>query len=430
MKIGYALRLPLFARTGGLGRNERGATAAIFAIMLPVIAGMAALAIDVGVWTVQKRQAQGAADQAAYSAAVASKAGNSDDQTRTWARGITADMGFAHGVRGVVVDVNSPPLAGSFAGQSGYWEVIVHQPQTAGLAALFLSRAPTAAARAVAGGSADGAGCIIALSPTAANAIFLNNNAKLTNPSCDLYSNSNSSSSIRCNNNCEIAASMFAVGAVSWGNKKPAGTITDKGSWAGGPIADPYADLNQALVTSSMPPCTVNTVVTNGGNLSPGRYCQGFNLPNSASNHTVNLAPGIYYIDKSFAFGNNFTVNGTGVTLVFRPDTSVSTFNFSLGNGMTFNLSAPTSGTFAGVAMMGISNLPANPTFANNTIMHIQGALYFPKQNLTLQNNLDAAYCTQLVALTVSLNNNATMNHHCPGSGIKGGGKSSIALME
>ncbi|MBA4046840.1 MAG: hypothetical protein C0471_20880, partial [Erythrobacter sp.] len=51
--------------------DTNAATAAIFAILLPVIIGFGALAFDVGVWTMRSRQAQGAADQAAYSAAVA-----------------------------------------------------------------------------------------------------------------------------------------------------------------------------------------------------------------------------------------------------------------------------------------------------------------------------------------------------------------------
>ncbi|MBJ7501246.1 MAG: hypothetical protein JHC57_15935, partial [Sphingopyxis sp.] len=88
-----------------LARDSRGATAAIFAIAMPVLVGMGALAVDVGLWTVQKREAQGAADQAAFSAAIAAQA-DGDDAAHLEGRAIAASMGFVDGQDDVTVTTN------------------------------------------------------------------------------------------------------------------------------------------------------------------------------------------------------------------------------------------------------------------------------------------------------------------------------------
>jgi Flp pilus assembly pilin Flp len=52
-------------------RDERGAIAVIFGLLLPALLGFAALAIEVGYWYSEKDKLQIAADSAAYSALVA-----------------------------------------------------------------------------------------------------------------------------------------------------------------------------------------------------------------------------------------------------------------------------------------------------------------------------------------------------------------------
>lgn len=429
MRTGERPRSPL-STLGRFVRDASAATATIFALALPILAGMTALAVEVGVWTVQKRQAQGAADQAAYSAAIATKDGNATARATADAKAIAAGMGFVDGVNGVVVTVNNPPLSGSMAGDTGYWEVIVQQPQSGGLSSLFLSSPPTAEARAVAGGASGGSACMIGLSTTG-NALSFANNSSITNPSCTVYSNSSSSTAVYCGTSNgvgapDIYAKTYVVGnAASNCDFHPTRTSL---LFTGQPaIADPYAG-----VTVTPPACTTNTLVTNGGSFSPGRYCQGFSLAASAPNKVLNFAAGVYYIDRNFSFagGNTFTINGTGVTFIFRPDTSISTFNFNMANNMIFNLTAPTTGAYKGIVMMGKTNVPLSPLFANNNIMHIQGAIYFPQSNVTLRNNFDSTLCTQVVALTITLENNATMNHNCPGSGIATIGGSTMALIE
>ena len=54
-----------------LSGDQRGISLASMALMLPVLIGFVGLAVDVGLWQVNKRAIQGAADRAAYAAAIA-----------------------------------------------------------------------------------------------------------------------------------------------------------------------------------------------------------------------------------------------------------------------------------------------------------------------------------------------------------------------
>ncbi len=402
---------------GRLWTATGGASAAVFALALPVLIGFGALAIDVGVWSMKSRQAQGAADQAAYSAAVADSAGSAGTAE---ARAIAADMGFTHGTGGVTVTVSNPPATGSYAGNANFWQVTIQQPQSLGLAALFLSDAPTVVARAVAG-TGGGGSCFIALSPTATNAIWFQENALMQNERCGLYSNSTSSSAIRCDANCEIDGSLYAAGEVNIRNQGAAnGSINEDQPQ----FTDPYADVPRTIPSGL--PCRPQ--ITTGGRYVPGRYCSGLSLPNNVSGvqQVIDFDPGVYYFEDRFLLTNNFTIRGTGVTLVF----SITQANrFSIGNNNILQLTAPTSGTYAGIAMMSLAgSYPV--TFENNTTAEIQGALYFPNQELRMRNNLDSTRCTQLVALTIQLFQNATTENNCPGSGIRGIDAGKIALVE
>lgn len=387
-----------------------GATAAIFAIALPVLVGMGALAVDVGIWNVQKRQAQGAADQAAYSAAVAAKAGANATNATTDAHAIAAGMGFVNGANGVTITVNSPPANGQFVGETGYWEVIVSEPQNTWLAGYFLGSGATVNARAVAGGSAGGTACIIGLnSSTGVDAITMDNNNIVSNPGCTIYSNSNFSVA----NNSGISGTAYAAGSFT--GKVDKADLPNKVSGAA-QVDDPYADLTLPST------CSGSATITGDGTKTAGSYCGGFVIDN---NKTVTLSSGTYIIGSNFSLGNSVVINSTGpVTLIFMPNT-----NIAIGNNAAFHFDAPTTGPYAGIGMAG-RNLTTNFVSWNNALFDIQGAIYFPNQTLEIKNNFSSTKCTQIVANIVQIKNNANMASTCPGSGIRSPGGSTVALLE
>ena len=408
-------RRSLWSALIGLSRDRRGASATVFAIALPVLTGMAALAIDAGAWMVEKRQAQGAADQAAYSAAIAGKAGATVAQGTTEARAVTANMGFVHGVNDVTVLVTKNPTGYA---TGNYWEVVVGQLQSAGLSRIFLANAPTARARAVAGDVASGSACVIGLG-TSGTSLQFDNNTSVPNVNCIVYSNSN----LTCGNNCAVAASMHAVGTITvGGGQQPTGN-----RYPGEPqFADPYAD-----VTVTPPACNSTTVYTTVTMpIPPGRYCAGIDLtqgPNAGNNKTLTLSAGTYYIDTIFKAGNQLTINATqGTTIILSNGAGFNNLNQA-----TLNVVAPSTGQYAGIAIMGLGNTPATESFVNGAVFNVQGAVYFPNQTLDVKNvgGFNSTLCTQLVAKVVLAKNNLNMKDNCPGSGIRSVG-SIVQLIE
>lgn len=73
-----------------LGRDRRGATAVLFALSMPILAGGMALAVDVGALFLERRELQAASDAAALAAAT-----RSNDAVEV-ARAILSENGFAH----------------------------------------------------------------------------------------------------------------------------------------------------------------------------------------------------------------------------------------------------------------------------------------------------------------------------------------------
>lgn len=397
-------------------RNNRGATAAIFAIAMPVLVGMGALAVDVGLWNVQKRQAQGAADQAAYSAAIAAKASGNGT---TEARAIAANMGFVNGQNGVVITVNNPPATGAYATKTGYWEVIVERPQRLGLAGLFLSTAPVARARAVAGGTAFGNGCIIALSKTAAAAVHIMNQADVVTPTCGIYSNSaHNRTSVACGNvtgngngangNCTINASVYAAGAVG-GSGGVQGTLVQNSTLPSG-FDNPYP----GATAPSGSDCTYNVT-----NLAVG---------------SSQLAAGTYCISGALSFTNtDINAPRSNVTLILLNGATLNT----IPNNVHINIDAPTSGKYADIAIMSLKTGTLDFTNGNNgngtqVTFHVRGAIYAPNAALSFTGGtqFDPTMCTQLIGSTVAIGLHANMGSNCPGPGSGSAGSPSISLVE
>lgn len=396
--------------------DTRGATAAIFAISLPVLVGMGALAVDVGIWNVQKRQAQGAADQAAFSAATSSLAGNVPANVAADARAIAAGMGFTHDpVNGYAVAVSNPPTSGQFAGDNAYWEVVVTEPQATWFAGYLMGGgSATVNARAVAGGASGGNACIIGLDGTAASTVRVWGSGIISSNKCAVFSNSNSSDALVCGGSCTINASTYAVG----GNRvQGSGTLQGPVHATGrSPIVDPYADVTVSPPGSCT---TANNSPVNNATLTPNYYCN-LNISNN-----VTLSPGIYYANKLSVSGN---LNApSGVTIIL-----LSTANdvFTTNGTSSINIEASKSGAYAGIAIMSLTSSNSVMTFNGNTTFRTTGALYFPNRAMSFSGSFDDTKCTQIVAKRIEITGNANMDHQCPGSGIRSPGGSTVALME
>lgn len=416
------LRARLSCRLGELARDRTGVSMVTLALLLPVLIGILGLAIDVGMWQVDQRRLQGAADRTAYAAAVASADGSTSDEATDEGLAILSQLGHQNSVSGLVAEIHNPATSGNYSTDSQSWEVQLSHSHRLYFASLFLSENPTISARAVAvGGSSDPAPfCILTLDQTGAGATTFTNNAGLVNDDCNVYTNSSNAAALLCDNNCDIAANTYTVGGTRVvNNGELSGAVNLTGV---SPAADPYADL--PVPNSSTLTCTRTSLLTVSSNqtISPGVYCGGIKVN---SNKTLTMQPGTYYFRSKFDLSGNSTLNATGgVTIILLDDLCLGNGGCrkeaGVGNNVRINLTAPTSGTYAGIALYAQGTANTYQEFSNNVTLNIQGAIYAPGDRFYFHNNADfnPALCAQIVAYRVFFENNASIGTNCENAGV------------
>ena len=452
-----------------LWHDARGITLPLVALTLSALIGFTGLAVETGLWYAIKRQNQSAADVAALSGAFellavqsypdicgfAQRDAQRNNFTFTSFTCPASSPGCTSPLSGQMC-ANSPPKTPGTLNfnNSNAVEVILAQQENALFASLFLPNV-TIITRAVAVISVLDQSCILALDPSASNAIFIKGNPTLNEPNCSLVADSNSSSAIHLQGSATINADTLvtAGGVTTTGNpsfnlKYPAHTNAPV-------VPDPYAStLTHAFLTTGMPatctppPTPVAGVTTYSAN---SRICGGLSI----QNQTVNLSPGTYWVtDGDLALQANGVLEctacnpttGAGITIIFTivTGTTVGTFtggaNSAVGNPPTApNFNAPNSGTFKGLLFVQDSNgLPAGTTWSAGTFQGgpsavLNGLVYVPKANLTFNGNPAAGGggCLILVADTVTLSGDSQLNSTgCPAAGVSPPTVKTVALAE
>src|ERR1041385_3607062 len=434
MKMKSSLRmLPLVERLFVRFRKDQvGNIAILAALTLPVLVGFAGLGTEGALWYYTHHQMQDAADSAAISAATA-YSGSSGTNITTQADGVTALYGYTDGSGGTTVVVNRPPSQGRYTSRSGAVEVIVSQPQTRILSALWSSSSTvTITARAVALANA-GVGCVLALNPHAAASASEQGSVAISLNSCSLYDNSDASNAVSVGGSATLSAmSVSTVGNVSGSANI---TTTDGINTGGSAAADPYAGVaNQVAPTGSG--CDQTNYSTHGTvTLSPGVYCGGLDLGAGA---VVTLNPGVYYITNQGSHAGSLTMNGqasltgTGVTLVFTGSGS----NYStatISGGATVNLTAPSTGPLAGIVIFGDRNTPQGTLyrFTGGTNQAFNGAVYLPEGQIQYSGGATGANgCNQVIGDTVNFVGNTNLAVNCTGVGTLPVGTTTAKLVE
>lgn len=140
------------------------------------------------------------------------------------------------------------------------------------------------------------------------------------------------------------------------------------------PVPNPFAAVTVDYAGLVVDDSNVN--LPGSTPLLPGRIYRQSVTINSG---TVNLAPGTYYFRNGFNV-NGGTLTGTGVTLVLACEakcngsSAIGNFNF---NGGTVNLSAPTTGPYAGLSIVAdpTSGDPGVPSRFNANVT-LNGGVY------------------------------------------------------
>jgi Flp pilus assembly protein TadG len=381
-------------------RGEGGNIAILFAFMLPLVVGAAAFGVETTLWYQARLKLQAQADAAAFAAVLDKKAGASNAAVTAAATKAATTNGFVAANGGLTV--NTPPASGS-SGPNAV-EVILTANQPRYFTALFTSAALTMSARAVAKYTQNGAACILALDPSVSGAAHFSGSSSLTLNGCSVMANSTSASAVSMQGNAAqlSAECVYAAGGASLNSH----AVLTCGSAVGGasPIPDPFAGLPAPTDASAC-----KTV--SGTTLNPGNYCSGFSM----NGGNVTLNPGVYIISGgAFKLNGNLTLTGTGVTFYIKTGTSIS-----MNGNSTVNLTAPTTGPYAGMLFFGERTNTASHLFNGNNSSHMTGNLYFAGGTVGYSGSFSGQNgCTQIVADQVDWTGNSSFSIDCSTYGM------------
>lgn len=397
-------------------KDKSANTVVVSAFSILSLIGGAGLATDTIQWTLWKRQLQRMSDSAALAGAFTkARGGNANSAASTELN--RYNLITLNGTPSIV-----EPTTGTYANKSV--QVTLNAQRALPFSGLFTSAAPNIQASATAAAVGFGVYCVIALESTTANGITFQGSSTV-NLGCGAMTNSqgtgtnSSTASVYAGGSSTITASpISAVGTVPPSTNYATGTTLN--SYAI-PQADPYGTIGLPTGYSCSGQLQVGsnqnkTVQNNSG----GVQCyRGMDLKG-----TVTFDPGTYVIDGSTGQGLNVgaqaVVNCTACTFILTTSSAdyATVATVTMNGGATWNVTAPNSGTYAGIAIYqdrnAIFTSGANSVSGNSTTV-MQGAFYFPAQTLTFIGNSSLnTQCIQIVARQVTFTGNATIQNVCP----------------
>ena len=392
---------------------------------MPVLVGMAAFGTEEGMLLHKQKVMQHAADSAAVSAAVAVTAGASDNGTAQ-AKAVAANYGFVGATivtaNSTQVTVASPPTTGAYTTNRAAIQVTISQPQSRLFSTIWGSTKHPITVRAVA--TPQGQPCILALDPTASASYSEQGTATVNLVNCAIVDDSTSSSAVSLGGGGTVSTTFVGVvGGISGAQNITASYGTFTGYHY---TSDPYANATYPAYSG----CNQHNYQTSKTEtISAGVYCGGMKLVAGAN---VTMNPGIYYLDGgSLSMQGQSTLKGTGVTLVFTSSTGSGYATASISGGATLQLTAPTTGSTAGLVFFGDRNEPLGTLYSltGGDNQNVGGAIYFPKGAVQWAGNANGNQkCTQIVADTVQLVGNTTLQVDCKGFGTKTMGSPALLI--
>ena len=415
-------------------RDDRAIILILTALIFPVLLAFMGLALDMGsIYDVKRRQ-QKAADAGAIGGAHEILRGRPNLVT-LGARNDASMNGFVHyelsgGDPDVTVTVTYPY---TYNGSTDFVEVLIEERN---VPTYFLgvvgTGTTTVQSRAVAGAVKGYDGCVLALNPTASDALTVVGNGVL-NANCGIMVNSTDGNAIDTTANACLNSSTWigtaGVAGIGGPCVSPVPTnyaLAMLDPLAGTPPppipATPYASgvrINAADCNSesqnpqfvgTWPPfsCGAGGVYT----WPPGRYDDFFQIQGG----THVFQAGVYVLNS----GLKITGNGTAVT-----GTEVGFYNTDLGTGynwkaidigagVTGSLTAPTTGPMKGILFWVDGDqplIPAGNHIIGHSTMVFTGTIYMPSQHLDYGGSSNAAgEWTYIIADTIDVHGAASVN--------------------
>jgi len=416
-------RFLAFARTATkrllrVFREESANVAIMFGLSAPVLLGGAGIALEAGNWYYTRREMQNAADAAAIAAS-----SNGTSSYATEAQAVTANYGFVNGSNSVTVTpLNNQPCPD---GTTTCYTVTITKSVPLYLAQVLGYNGNTTVgghkgvslqtSATATQGSQQVQLCLLALGTTSTD--IISNGAPNANlAGCNIMADSSST----CNGH-----NLGANYGIAHGSDNGCGI----NQVSNAPIVpDPYAYL------ASQIPAMGNHCGTTPTYPQEDKHGGGLPSSNMWSSSTLNLAnstvmcgdqqlqndvtindtngPAVLVIENGQLDLNGHTLStasGSSVTLIFSGDGTSGYTHYPTGGG-TLATSAPTSGTWKGMALYQDPSITdgVSFTYAGNTPeWDMNGIVYLPNANVTFSgavNKNATSACFMLVVNDLTIN--------------------------
>ncbi len=422
--------------------GREGGITAMFAIGLPVIVGMAGLAIETGLWYQSRRELQSAADAAALAGALELVRANPTNVT-TAATSAAVRNGF------VDASPSTKTITHPYAGDDKKVQVVLTRDENRLFTRLFATDAVRVRARAVAQMVPYGDACVLALDTGAIDATETTGTTNITLEKCLIAANSNAGTAVHLQGNAVVnAGGLWTAGGYAVDGSATA-TFENPPVTSAAPIADPYASLTVPPIGACN--TTVSFPVTSSIQLSPGTYCPVPGNFKLTSTSDVDFLPGTYIINKadfevegSARLRCSTCTGGQGVTFVLTssdaPDAngvipSIGKVNIAGGADIALDAPRDPSSQFNGVLFYQDQRAQTNRDniFNGGGNMSLGGALYFPRQEVffTGNNDYNQVKCTHVVGRLVTLRGTSSLdNRGCEDAGWLKANAWSVDLLE
>src|ERR1051326_6580696 len=412
------------ARLRRFAADESGASIVVICLMMPALIGAIGLAVEVSYWQFRYRAMQNAADAAVIAAST-----NAGSTYANEAKAVAAQYGFLDGVQNVTVSAGNPNAATGCT--TGCYTVTISQnvplyfSQVIGFrGSTTINNQPvtTLTAIAVATTTASYPYCLVALASSGAAGITANGVPNANMNGCNIMSNTTAV----CHGH-----NLGANVANAHGNSSGCGTTQNSDVAT---ISDPYSYLASNI---------------------PADTCGG-SYPQEPSNHNDPALPlanqwsgtattsGVKVVCGDQQLVGDTTINNTtlvienGLTVIFTGSNSSTSQHIPTGGG-TLNISAPTSGTWSGVALYQDPNLTTNVDISaagNSPTWNISGLVYLPHSTVTLSGAVNKSasgnQCFTMVVDNITLNGTGSIfanDNQCAAQGLtqpKGGQRGTL----
>ena len=357
----------LFARLRRFARDAGGSVAIIFSLAAPVLALAAGSAIDYTRLVNSRSTLQSIVDGAALAGAQALRLANATSGTVDQA---VASYVASHGgatdssltvtssltANNTVVTVQGSRLA----------------PSVVNRYVGLINMRVDARAQARAVGNTQPI-CVIGLDPSQSKTLEVDV-ARVQATGCQVVADSIAADGVSITNGAQMQSGRLCASGGAKADSSSSYAPTPQTDCPA--IADPLAGLPAPAVGA----CTfTNYKVTSGSqSLTPGVYCGGIEVGSSAA---VNLLPGTYVLkDGGLTVKSNGSLSGNDVTLYFSG--SGSTIDVKADS--TISLTAPSTGTYAGILMFEDRNAPLHQThrFESRNAPNLLGTIYLSRGDL------------------------------------------------